>query len=122
MKRLQGKVAVATGGNSAIGLATAKRFQEEEARAAIPGRNKKTLDAAVKTLGNGVVAVWSDVSEVSDLDKLYADVSQKLGKIDVLFVSAGVAPVAETSESLYDENLTPTSRGRTSPSKKRWLC
>src|SRR5277367_1504109 len=106
MKRLEGKVAVITGGNSGIGLATAKRFQEEGAKVAISGRSKKTLDEAVKTLGDGIVAVQSDVSKLSDVDKLYAEVSRKLGKIDVLFVNAGVAkfaPLAETSESMYDE-------------------
>ncbi len=120
MKRLEGKVAVITGGNSGIGLTTAKRLQEEGARVAIAGRNEKTLDEAVKTLRNGVMAVRSDVSELSDLDKLYAQVSQKLGKIDVLFVNAGVAtfaPLADTSESLTTSSLTPTSRERTSPSE-----
>ena len=108
MKRLEGKVAVVTGGNSGIGLATAKRLQEEGARVAISGRNKETLDEAVRTIGNGVVAVQSDVAKLADVDKLYAEVSQKLGNIDVLFVNAGVAkfaPLAETSESLYDEQF-----------------
>src|SRR6202790_4439250 len=114
MNRLQGKVAVVTGGNSGIGLATAKRLQEEGARVAISGRSKKTLDEAVKTLGNGVVAVEADVARLTDLDRLYAEISQKLGKIDVLFVNAGVAkfaPLAETSESLYDEQFDINIKG-----------
>jgi NAD(P)-dependent dehydrogenase (short-subunit alcohol dehydrogenase family) len=114
MKRLEGKVAVVTGGNSGIGLATAKRLQEEGARVAISGRSKKTLDEAVRTLGNGLVAVQADVAKLTDADKLYAEVSQKLGKIDVLFVNAGVAkfaPLAETSESLYDEQFDINIKG-----------
>ena len=114
MKRLEGKVAVVTGGNSGIGLATAKRFQEEGARVAILGRSRKTLDEAVNTIGNGVVAVQGDVAKLTDIDKLYAEVSQKLGKIDVLFVNAGVAkfaPFAETSESTYDENFDINIKG-----------
>jgi NAD(P)-dependent dehydrogenase (short-subunit alcohol dehydrogenase family) len=114
MRRLEGKVAVVTGGNSGIGLATAKRLQEEGARVAISGRSKKTLDEAVKTIGNGVVAVQSDVSELGDLDKLYTEVSHKLGKIDVLFVNAGVAkfaPLTETTESLYDEQFDINIKG-----------
>jgi len=114
MKRLEGKVAVVTVGNSGIGLATAKRFQEEVARVAIAGRSKKTLDEAVKTIGNGVVAVQADVAKLADVDKLYAEVSKKLGKIDVLFVNAGVAkfaPFAETSESLYDEQFDINAKG-----------
>ncbi|HYX00031.1 MAG TPA: SDR family oxidoreductase [Candidatus Elarobacter sp.] len=114
MKRLEGKVAVVTGGNSGIGLATAKRFQEEGARVAIAGRSKKTLDEAVKTIGNGVVAVQADVAKLADVDKLYAEVSKKFGKIDVLFVNAGVAkfaPFAETSESLYDEQFDINTKG-----------
>ncbi len=114
MKRLEGKVAVVTGGNSGIGLASAKRLQEEGARVAIAGRSKKTLDEAVKTIGNGVVAVQADVAKLADVDKLYAEVSKKLGKIDILFVNAGVAkfaPFAETSESLYDENFDINTKG-----------
>jgi len=114
MKGLEGKVAVVTGGNSGIGLATAKRLQEEGARVAISGRSKKTLDEAVKTIGNGVVAVQSDVAKLTDVDKLFAEVSQKLGKIDVLFVNAGVAKfpsLAETSESVYDELFDINMKG-----------
>src|ERR1700731_1928542 len=114
MKRLEGKVAGVTGGNSGIGLAAAKRFQEEGAKVAIPGRSRKTLDEAVKTIGNGVVAVQGDVAKLTDVDKLYAEVSRKLGKIDVLFVNAGVAkfaPFAETSESIYDENFDINIKG-----------
>ncbi len=80
MKRLEGKVAVVTGGNSGIGLAAAQRLQEEGARVAISGRNAKTLEDAVKTIGNGVLAVQSDVANPADLDKLYAAVSKKFGK------------------------------------------
>jgi NAD(P)-dependent dehydrogenase (short-subunit alcohol dehydrogenase family) len=114
MKRLEGKVALVTGGNSGIGLATAKRLQQEGARVAISGRSKQTLDEAVRTIGNGVVAVQSDVAKLTDIDKLFAEVSRKLGKIDVLFVNAGVAkfaPLAETSESLYDEQFDINIKG-----------
>jgi NAD(P)-dependent dehydrogenase (short-subunit alcohol dehydrogenase family) len=114
MNRLEGKVALVTGGNSGIGLATAKRFQEEGAKVAISGRSKQTLDEAVKTIGNGAVAIQSDVSRLGDLDKLYAEVAQKLGKIDVLFVNAGVAkfaPLADTSESVYDEQFDINIKG-----------
>src|ERR1700722_20176316 len=114
MKRLEGKVAVVTGGNSGIGLATAKRLQDEGARVAISGRNQQTLDEAVNTIGNGVLAVRADVSKLTDVDKLYAEVSKKLGKIDVLFVNAGVAkfgPFADTSESIYDEQFDINIKG-----------
>ncbi|MCU1271582.1 MAG: hypothetical protein JWN74_2876 [Acidobacteriaceae bacterium] len=114
MKRLEGKVAVVTGGNSGIGLATAKRLQDEGAKVAISGRSKKTLDEAVKTIGNGLVAVQADVANFADTDKLYKEVSQKLGKIDVLFVNAGVAkfaPFADTSEELFDEQFDINMKG-----------
>src|SRR5271169_1585731 len=114
MSKLKGKVAVVTGGNSGIGLATAKRLQEEGARVAISGRSKKTLDEAVKTIGNGVLAVQSDVANLADIDSLFAEVSRKLGKIDVLFVNAGVAKfaaLADTSESAFDEQYDINIKG-----------
>jgi len=114
MSRLKGKVAVVTGGNSGIGLATAKRLQEEGAKVVISGRSKKTLDEAVKTIGNGVLAIQADVSQLDELDKLYGEVSKKLGKIDVLFVNAGVAkfaPLADTSEGTYDEQFGTNVKG-----------
>jgi len=114
MKRFEGKVAVITGGNSGIGLATAKRLHDEGARVAISGRSQKTLDEAVKYVGNGLVAVKSDVAKLADLDKFYATVTQKLGKIDVLFVNAGVAkfvPVGQADETHFDEIFDINAKG-----------
>jgi NAD(P)-dependent dehydrogenase (short-subunit alcohol dehydrogenase family) len=95
-------------------LATAKLFQEEGARVAISGRDQKTLDAAVKLLGNGVLAARSDVSKLDDLDRFYETVTKKLGRIDVLFVNAGIAkfaPVTETTEGLFDETFNINVKG-----------
>ena len=114
MRRLEGKVAVVTGGNSGIGLASAKRLLDEGARVAIAGRSQKTLDEAQKYLGNGTLAVQTDVAKLADLDKLYTAVSKKLGKIDVLFVNAGVAnfaPFADTTEQVYDTNFDINAKG-----------
>jgi NAD(P)-dependent dehydrogenase (short-subunit alcohol dehydrogenase family) len=114
MKRLEGKVAVVTGGNSGIGLATAKRLQEEGAKVAISGRSKQTLADAVKSIGNGILAVQSDVAKLTDIDKLFAEVAQKLGKIDVLFVNAGIAkfaPLSDTPETLFDETYDINIKG-----------
>ena len=112
--RLKGKVAVVTGGNSGIGLATAKRLQQEGARVAISGRNKTTLDEAARTIGDGVLAIRADVAKLADLDRLYGEVSHKLGNIDVLFVNAGIAknaPLAETSENVFDEQFDINIKG-----------
>jgi NAD(P)-dependent dehydrogenase (short-subunit alcohol dehydrogenase family) len=114
MKRFEGKVVVVTGGNSGIGLAAAKRLSEEGARVAISGRSKKTLDEAVKIIGKGGLAVQADVAKLTDIDKFFAEVSRNLGKIDVLFVNAGIAkfvPLAETSESVYDEQFDINVKG-----------
>src|SRR5436305_11805050 len=105
MKRFEGKVVVITGGNSGIGLATAKRFSDEGAKVAISGRSQKTLDEAAKYVGNGIFVVKSDVSKLADLDRFYSAVKDKFGKIDVLFVIAGIAkfaPVQIAAEAHYD--------------------
>ncbi len=114
MKRLEGKVAVITGGNSGIGLATAKVFRDEGARVAIAGRSSKTLEQAAKALGPETVAVQADVSKIADIDRLFADVAKKLGKIDVLFVNAGIGkfvPVTEATEQHFDEIFDTNVKG-----------
>ena len=114
MKRFAGKVAVITGGNSGIGLATARRFVEEGAKVAISGRSQKTLDEAVKLLGNGVLAAKADVAKLADLDRFYSAVVDKFGKIDVLFVNAGVAkfkPLENADEAHYDEIFDINTKG-----------
>src|SRR3954466_514515 len=93
MKKLEGKLAVITGGSSGIGLATAQRFVEEGAYVFISGRRQNELDAAVKQIGktnNNVTGVQGDVSNLADLDRLYAMVKEKKDHIDILFANAGV--------------------------------
>ena len=114
MKRLEGKVAVVTGGNSGIGLATAKQFRDEGAQVAISGRSQKTLDEAAKELGKGALVLQADVSQLADADKLFAAVEKRFGKIDVLFVNAGVAkfvPIDQVSEEHYDEIFDINAKG-----------
>jgi len=114
MARLTGKVAVVTGGNSGIGLATAQRFHEEGAQVVISGRDQKTLDQAVKTIGGDIIAIRADVSKLADLDRLYKTVADKFGKIDVLFANAGIAkfaPVNDSTEILFDEVFDVNVKG-----------
>jgi NAD(P)-dependent dehydrogenase (short-subunit alcohol dehydrogenase family) len=114
MKRLEGKVALVTGGNSGIGLASAKRLHEEGARVVITGRDAKTLDAAVSAIGAGSVAVQSDVSKLEDIERLFSVVESKVGKIDVLFANAGIArfaPYAASQETLFDELFATNVKG-----------
>ena len=114
MKRLEGKVAVVTGGNSGIGLASAQRFQQEGARVAISGRKQKTLDEAQKLLGNDALVVQADVSKLPDIDRLYAEVAKRFGKFDILFVNAGVArflPFADVTEEIYDFMFDTNAKG-----------
>jgi NAD(P)-dependent dehydrogenase (short-subunit alcohol dehydrogenase family) len=106
MKRFEGKVAVVTGGNSGIGLATAKLFREQGAKVAISGRDQKTLDEAVNLIGGDTLAVKADVSKLAEIDKFFAQVAARFGKIDALFANAGVAKfalVGDTSEKIFDE-------------------
>jgi len=105
MGKLEGKIALVTGGNSGIGLATAKRFVNEGAYVFITGRRDAELAAAVKEIGRNVSAVRGDVSKLSDLDSLFAQIKREKGKLDVVFANAGVAkyaPLGKISEEVYD--------------------
>src|SRR5258706_10585047 len=90
MPKLQGKVALVTGGSSGIGLATAKRFVEEGAFVYITGRRQTELDKAVSVIGRSIAAMRGDVSNLADLDRLYAKIASEKGKIDILFAGAGI--------------------------------
>lgn len=114
MQRLEGKVAVVTGGNSGIGLATAERFLQEGAKVAISGRNQKTLAEAARKLGKDVLAVQADTAQLTEVERFLQEVQKKFGKIDVLFINAGVAkftPLTETPEPLFDEQFDINIKG-----------
>jgi len=104
--KLQDKVAVITGGNSGIGLATAREFSAEGAKVAIFGRNRHTLDQAASDLGPAVVAVQGDVRRLTDIDRLFQEIKARFGKLDVLVANAGIAkfaPISTLPEALFDE-------------------
>ena len=117
MKALEGKVAVITGGNSGIGLATAQRFVSEGAYVFITGRRQSELDAAVKQIGknnNNVIGVQGDVSNLADLDRLFATVKEQKGRIDILFANAGVGelvPLGEITEAHFDKTFGINVKG-----------
>jgi NAD(P)-dependent dehydrogenase (short-subunit alcohol dehydrogenase family) len=104
--KLEGKIAVITGGTSGIGLATAKRFVSEGAYVFITGRRQNELDAALSEIGKNVTSIQGDVSNLADLDKLYNTVKEQKGHIDILFANAGIgesAPLGEISEEHFDK-------------------
>jgi NAD(P)-dependent dehydrogenase (short-subunit alcohol dehydrogenase family) len=114
MGKLKGKVAVITGGNSGIGLATAKEFAEQGAKVVVSGRDQKTLDEAAKQLGPDALAVRADVAKLADIDKLFAAVAAEFGRIDVLFVNAGIGkfqPFDAVTEEFYDAILDVNLKG-----------
>ncbi len=114
MTKLEGKVAVITGGSSGIGLATARRFVAEGAYVYITGRRQRELDAAVRQIGKNVTAVQGDVSQLADLDRLYATVKRQHGRIDIVFANAGVVEVAslgEISEAHFDKMFNINVKG-----------
>jgi NAD(P)-dependent dehydrogenase (short-subunit alcohol dehydrogenase family) len=114
MGKLDGKIAVITGGNSGLGLATAERFVAEGAYVFITGRRPAELDAAVQTIGGNVAGVQGDVSKLDDLDRLFASVRQKKGRLDVLFANAGVgefAPLGQITEAHFDKIFDVNVKG-----------
>ncbi len=106
MGKLEGKVALVTGGNSGIGLATARRFVAEGAHVFITGRRQAELDEAVRQIGKHVTGVPGDISNLADLDRLLATVNRQQGRLDVLFANAGflaLAPLGSISEEHFDK-------------------
>lgn len=113
-KKLEGKVAVVTGGNSGIGLATAKRFAQEGAKVVVTGRRQPELDVAIQTIGHGAIGVRGDVANLADLDRLYATVKEKYGRVDVLFANAGMAefaPIDQVTEEHFDRQFNINVKG-----------
>ena len=114
MGKLDGKVAVVTGGNSGIGLAAAKRVVEDGAYVFITGRRQEELDAAVKQIGRNVQAIRGDVSKLADLEHMMATVKEQKGCIDVLFANAGIAeaaPLGEITEDFFDRHFAINVKG-----------
>ena len=114
MGKLEGKIAVVTGGSSGIGLATAKQFVNEGAYVFITGRRHPELAAAVKEIGRNVTGVQGDVSNLGDLDRLFAQIKREKGKLDIVFANAGVAkfaPLGEITEEHYDSLFNINVRG-----------
>lgn len=123
MPKLEGKVAVVTGGNSGIGLATAQRLAAEGAHVFITGRRQSELDAAARQIGKNVTGVQGDVSKLADLDRLYAVVKQEKGRIDILFANAGAAEIAALGRSPRSISTRPsTSTSRDCSSRCRRRC
>lgn len=114
MSTLTGKVAVITGGNSGIGLATAQEFVAQGARAVIFGRDQATLDAAAAHLGKSVLAVSGDVTNLADLDRLFATTQETFGRIDTLFINAGTArlgPIQAVTDADFDHVMNVNFKG-----------
>lgn len=114
MSRLNGKVAVITGGNSGIGLASAIRFANEGAQVVIVGRRQDQLDNALQLIGHDALAIQADVSSLDDLDRLFAEVKAASGRIDVLFANAGLGdfqPIGSITEESFDRTFGINVKG-----------
>src|SRR5580658_3504857 len=104
-RKLEGKIALITGGSSGIGLATAKQFVQEGAYVYIIGRRKPELDAAVASVGSNITAIRGDVTKLADLDRIYAQIAKEKGRLDIIFANAGggpLVPLGGITEEHYD--------------------
>ena len=114
-RQLEGKTAVITGGNSGMGLATARRFAAEGANVVITGRRQAEIDSALKEIGSSkAIGIQGDVSNLKDLDRLYATIKSKFGAIDILFANAGlgnVVPFAQVTEENFDLQFNVNVKG-----------
>ena len=114
MSKLAGKVAVVTGGNSGIGLATAKLFHKEGARVVISGRDQGTLQEAIRVIGGDVIAVRGDVSKTKEIEAVFRTAAEVWGGIDILFANAGIGsflPLADVTEEHFDEIFAINVKG-----------
>jgi NAD(P)-dependent dehydrogenase (short-subunit alcohol dehydrogenase family) len=115
MNKLEGKIALVTGGNSGIGLATAKQFVNEGAYVFITGRRDPELAAAIKEIGRNVTGVQGDVANLGDLDRLFGQIKREKGKLDIVFANAGgalpLAPLGEITEKHYDSLFNINVKG-----------
>jgi NAD(P)-dependent dehydrogenase (short-subunit alcohol dehydrogenase family) len=114
MGRLNGKLAFITGGNSGIGLATAKAYAAEGARVAISGRDPKTLEAAKNEIGSGTLALACDVSDLKALDSAYASIKEQFGFLDIVFANAGIfeiMPLEQVTEEHFDRQFSVNVKG-----------
>jgi len=114
MGKLEGKIALVTGGTSGIGLATAKSFMKEGAYVFITGRRAPELAAAVKEIGSNVTGIQGDVSNLGDLDRLFEQIKREKGKLDILFANAGTAkyaPLGQITEELYNSTFDTNVKG-----------
>jgi NAD(P)-dependent dehydrogenase (short-subunit alcohol dehydrogenase family) len=114
MGKLDGKVAVVTGGSGGIGFGAAKRLVADGAYVFITGRRQGELDAAVAEIGRNVTGVQGDVSKLADLDRLFATVKERKGKIDILFANAGIAeaaPLGSITEEFFDRTFNANVKG-----------
>jgi NAD(P)-dependent dehydrogenase (short-subunit alcohol dehydrogenase family) len=113
-KKLEGKIALVTGGTSGIGLATAKRFVREGAQVIITGRRKEVLDTAARDLGTQVIGIQADSGKLGDLDRLYAQIKNQYGRLDIVFANAGTgefATIDQASEEHFDKTFASNAKG-----------
>src|SRR6202035_318717 len=123
MGRLDGKIALITGGNSGIGLASAKAFAAEGARVVITGRDRVAVAAAARDVGGGTVGITADVGRMADLDNLYAEISKTFDRLDVVFANAGIAKVATfqvSTEEHFDNAFNSATKAAVRSFARSW--